>query len=364
MERTRGNPAAEMPETTGIYSRPRLDGKIGERLAAPLVVVAAPAGYGKTVAVADFLHRLVKKGRGLVGWLTLNELDNGLSRFWRRVGERVAACGLDAAPIMDCPGELSDAGMAADFLECTAAVGAEAPFYLVLDDYHLLQGGTIDRWLERVARAAPPGVRVLALSRTLPDISLSALALQRRVAVVSQEDLRFTREETEAWARSIGLALSPRQLDELNRRTDGWISGLYLSTLPLAEDTEDAGYAGHAEDNGEKGGAQSPTGSILGFEGADMHNLLDCEIFARYDAHVRRFLLDICCLEEHDVDTCAAVSGSQDALSLISRAARTNLFIRPDIGRRRYRIHHIFRDFLRERAEIEAPGTGCWRAAS
>ncbi|MDL2263246.1 hypothetical protein LJC31_01195 [Synergistaceae bacterium OttesenSCG-928-I11] len=314
----------------GVYRRTRVASTLKRALTNPLVIVASPAGYGKTTAVEDFFASV--PGRYTVAWTSLTPTDNHPGRFLRNMRRALVDAGADTSSFQG----VDDLGLD-DVLHAFTVVAESLryrpPLVLVLDDFHLLSSEVLVRYVEELVKLRLPNVKILIVSRTLPDFPLTDFAIRNMVALVTQDDLRFTESETRGWLRMREIKLSRESLGELMQETDGWISGMYLHTASLM-----------------------PSGvsiDTLRFLQSSSDDLLHREIFSRYDDEVQKFLLAIAPLDEYPMPLCIAVSGCPDAPGLFERAMRSNMFIRREEGR--YQVHHIFGAFLRNRQSSQSP---------
>ena len=185
----------------GFVARPRLAGALGEGLARRLVLVCAPAGFGKTALLADW----VRSGDRRVAWLSLDAADNDPVRFWRHVvaaldrarpgiGERVG-------PLLGPPAPPSFEGLVTALINGLAAQPGEDEIVLVLDDYHLVDAQRVHASLEFLLEHLPPGLRLVVASRSDPPLPLPRLRASGQLAELRAGELRFTVEEAAALLR-------------------------------------------------------------------------------------------------------------------------------------------------------------------
>ena len=163
----------------GFVARPRLARALGEGLARGLVVVCAPAGFGKTALLADW----VRSGDHRVAWLSLDAADNDPVRFWRHV---IAALdrarpgiGERAGPLLGPPAPLSFEGLVTVLINELAAQPGDGEVLLVLDDYHLIDARQVHGALEFLVEHLPPGLRLALASRSDPPLRLPRLTGRR-----------------------------------------------------------------------------------------------------------------------------------------------------------------------------------------
>ena len=185
----------------GFVPRPRLAERLDDGLAHGLVLVCAPAGYGKTTLLAD----LVQRAEHPVAWLCLDPVDNDPARFWRHVvaaldgvcpgiGERVA-------PLLGPPAPSSYRGLVTALINELADRPGGDQALLVLDDYHLIDAGPVHESLAFLLEYRPPGLSVVLTSRSDPPLALSRLRAGGQLAELRAAELRFTPAEAAALLR-------------------------------------------------------------------------------------------------------------------------------------------------------------------
>ena len=320
----------------GFVARPRLAGA----LAGGLVLVCAPAGFGKTALLADWL----RSGGRPVAWLSLDAGDNDPVRFWRHVvaaldrarpgtGERVA-------PLLGPPPS-SFEGLVTALINELAAQSGENAIVLVLDDYHLISARQVHASLAFLLEHLPPGLHLVLASRSDPPLPLARLRARGQLAELRTDDLRFTAEEAAALLReSAGAALPGTAVAALVARTEGWAAGLQLAALSLRGRSDIAGF-------------------VAAFSGSHRYILdyLTGEVLDGLAEQVREFLLETSVLERLSGGLCDAVTGRDDGQAMLERVEQAGLFLMPlDEVRGWWRYHRLFADLLRARLQQQRPG--------
>jgi LuxR family transcriptional regulator, maltose regulon positive regulatory protein len=216
----------------GALERPRLLRLIDRPTLAPVTLITAPAGFGKSTLAAQWARH---RGRP-VAWVSLRPGSNSLSLLLADLAGAVAAAVLDRGGEVLAPDAAEDAGGAFNALAAALddLAGAGHELALVFDDYHHVENQDVHRAVEALLARLPAGVSVVVLSRTIPPLALGRLRVQGLVREITEADLRFTRAEAEELiAAEANGRLTPSQAARLAERTDGWIAGLRLALLAV-----------------------------------------------------------------------------------------------------------------------------------
>ncbi len=326
----------------GFVSRPRLVEALEGGLARGLVLVCAPAGFGKTVLLADWAQWRDRP----VAWLSLDLGDNDPARFWRHmvaaldgirpgIGERVA-------PLLGPPAPSSFKGLVTTLINELAAPPGEDEVLLVVDDYHLIDAQSVHTPLMFLLEHLPPGLHLVLASRSDPPLPLARLRARGQLAELRADDLRFTADEAAVLLReAVGpdLRLPDDAVAVLAARTEGWAAGLQLTALSLRGQSDVAGF-------------------VATFSGSHRYILdyLAEEVLDRQSAQIRGFLLETSVLERLSGALCDAVTGRADSQAMLEAIERANLFLLPlDDVRSWWRYHHLFADLLRVRLHQQQP---------
>jgi LuxR family maltose regulon positive regulatory protein len=330
----------------GFVPRPRLPGALD----AGLVVVCAPAGFGKTALLADWL----RSGDRPVAWLSLDAGDNDPARFWRHVvaalDQAQPGIGKQVAPLLG-PSPSSLEGLVTALINELAAYPGEKGTVLVLDDYHLIDARQVHTSLAFLAEHLPPGLQLVLASRSDPPLPLARLRARGQLMELRADDLRFTAEEAAALLReSAGGALPGAAVAALVARTEGWAAGLQLAALSLR-------------------GRSDVTEFVAAFSGSHRYILdyLTGEVLDGQPEQVREFLLETSVLERLSGGLCDAVTGRGDGQVMLEHVEQAGLFLTPlDEVRGWWRYHRLFADLLRARVQQQRPGrvTALHRAAA
>ncbi len=318
--------------------RTRLHDVLRQGRTLPLTLIGAPAGWGKSTLVADWL----RQERIAAGWLSLDAGDDDPKRFWRYLllaaDQAGAAAGAIALRRLDAAGSdvLRDV-LPAFVNELTSS---RDPVVLVLDDYHLITSAQVHTSVATLLDRCPPQLHLVLITRADPPLQLSRLRVRGDLAELRAEQLRFSADEAmEFFNERLETKLSERDVHRLLARTEGWAAGLQFAALRLRDRAD-------------------PSAFIERFTGADWHivSYLGEEVLASQPPRVREFLLLTSVLNRMCAPLCDALTGRADGAELINDIHRANLFLIPlDDERRWFRYHHLFGGLLRHELIRTAP---------
>jgi LuxR family maltose regulon positive regulatory protein len=328
-----------------LVARPVLRARLDRGAASTLTLVSAPAGFGKTTLLADWLGEWSAAGPAggrAAAWLSLDESDRHAASFWSYVvaalQTAVPGVGAGALALLQAPQPPPIEGLLATLLNELGAVTTQV--VLVLDDYHAADGAEIQDGMLFLLDHLPPRLHLVLASRADPVLPLARLRARGELVEIRAADLRFTPAEAAAYLNGVmGLDLAARDVASLEGRTEGWIAALQLAALSVQGRDDAAGF-------------------IAGFAGDDRYvvDYLVEEVLQRQSERVRSFLLRTSILGRLSGPLCDAVTGYHDGKAMLEALERANLFVVPlDDRRRWYRYHHLFADMLRARLLDEQP---------
>ncbi len=324
---------------SGAVPRPRLMARLNEGFIRRLVLLSAPAGFGKTTLLAEWARQPEIGSR--TAWLSLDQGDNDPARFlaYLMAALQTVRPNLRTGAL---PGlhSFQPFLMEALLTHLVNELGASPdPLVLVLDDYHLIETRLIHDSLAFLLDHMPPQVHLVIAGRAQPPLPLARLRARNGLVELEAADLRFTAAETAAFLNEVmGLSLSGQQIAALEARTEGWIAGLQLAALSLQ-------------------GREDVAGFIAAFTGRHRYILdyLAEEVLQPQPAPLQAFLLQTAILNRLTGSLCEAVTGQPHGQETLAHLEQANLFIVPlDDERRWYRYHHLFTGLLRHRLALLA----------
>ena len=323
-----------------LIARPRLIELLNRGVANRLTLISAPAGYGKSTLLGEWISQLDAP----VGWLSLDETDQDFVRFLTyfiaALQEIDPSLGASTLGVLSGPTSFSQEEILTELVNEMADF--PTGFVLVLDDYHFINTLTIHQAITFLLDNAPPQFHLIIATRNDPALPMARWRIRRQIGEVREADLRFTLSETGAFLKQVlGYDLQSEQVVGLNNRTEGWIAGLQMAGLSLA-----------------RLGEEETAKFIQDFTGGNRHlvDFLMDEVFARQSEEVQQFLLYTSVLDRFSAPLCQTVVGKDfSSQTLIEHLERANLFLIPlDAHRQWYRYHRLFADFLSHRLQTQA----------
>jgi ATP/maltotriose-dependent transcriptional regulator MalT/two-component SAPR family response regulator len=333
-----------------VLHRARLLARFDDLLEKKLILITAPAGYGKTSLLVDF----VRQSEMPVCWLSLDTLDKDPQRFIAyliaALAERFPTFGKRSNAVLKTVTSFEqDSERLLSSLINEMDNRIDEHFVLVVDDYHFVDFIPHIRDLfSRFVSMAGENCHVILASRrlpTLPDITL--MVARQQVSGFDLEELAFRPDEIHAlFKKNYDIKLTPDVTEKLISQTEGWITGLILSAPEATRGVPDSSSAA----------LRSSRTNTARATGVDLAVYLDQQVLAHQPPELRQFLLQTSLLDEFDADLCEAVLGAGDWKKLIDKVKRNSLFVLPvGLHGKWLRYHHLFGEFLRERILQEAP---------
>lgn len=321
-----------------LLERSPLLHKLQEGVSGPLTLITAPAGYGKTTLIRQWL---ASQPEAAACMLALTERDRDQARFFGRLGEtlRSGVDGFDASAFTPFDaGNNENPSAIADALR-RGLGGVCEPMVLVIDDFQHLTGNTlILETFNDLIQTPPRYLQLLIASRSEPQLRLSHLRLQHQLTELTREDLRFSATETRRLCNALDQPeVSQNTLDHLMQLTEGWVTGLRLALLAARRSGEEAleTFAGHQPD-------------VMAYFG-DM-------VLRGLSDSLRDLCLQSSLFDRMNGPLCDQVLRHSGSALMLENLARQQLFLMPveqDAGW--YRFHPLLRSFLRTRLERETP---------
>jgi len=295
-----------------------------------LTLVSAPAGYGKTTSIRMW----VEQAGCPVAWVTLEKSDNDLKQFLVYVltalGQAVDELGQSALEAVENAQEINLQSVLGLLLNELCSL--DRKIILVLEEYHLIENETIDRFVEAILNQAVANLHLVIATREDPNLPLTRLRARNQLTEIRAADLSFSLEEAAEFLTDVmGVDLPARDAEILATRTEGWAAGLQLAALSLKESTD-------------------KTKQVEAFRGTHRHVLdyLIEEVLNNQSEEMRKFLRRTSILDQLSASLCEAVTGLKDSRNYLHDLETNNLFlVSLDEERLWYRYHALFGELLR-----------------
>jgi ATP/maltotriose-dependent transcriptional regulator MalT len=325
----------------GVVGRPRLSERLSRGAESKLTLISAPAGFGKTTLLAEWLAG-APAGERSAAWVSLDQADNQPASFWTYLITALQTVapgiGANALSLLQRPQAPPIETVLAMLLNELGAVPND--IVLVLDDDHVVDAPDVQSAMAFLLEHLPPQIHLVIATRADPALPLARLRAGGELTEIRAADLRFTPDEAAEYLNDVmGLDLSAPEIAALEGRTEGWIAALQLAALSMRGRDDVAGF-------------------IAGFSGDDRYivDYLVDEVLRRQPDEIRSFLLQTSILSLLSGPLCDAVTGRDTGRTTLAALERGNLFLVPlDDRRRWYRYHQLFADVLRAHLLDEQP---------
>ena len=298
-----------------IYISDRMREMLRPIASCALTAVVAPMGYGKTTAVRWFLAEQAKAGAVV---LQASIYSDNRSIFWKSVQKAFTAAGLTVLEGYDCPADASGAALLLEDL--CAALGGKTPYYLFLDDFHLLGDERVAQFLCRLAYRLPENVHLIVASRNRFLPGEQVVRLGRQLHRIEADGLRLNREELLAYTHRCGVEITAAQAESLLRSCEGWFSAIYLNLHALTE-----------------------RGSLLQ-PGSDIYAMFTAAMLESLPEKTRGFLAVMGLADEFTVEMARAVTALPDAEEALRALTQQNAFVTRLPDGVSFRFHHMMKE--------------------
>ncbi|HWR29318.1 MAG TPA: LuxR C-terminal-related transcriptional regulator [Negativicutes bacterium] len=300
----------------------------------PLTVVEAPMGYGKTTAVKEYLSG----SKAEVLWQTLT--DDSATGFWQGLTHsfrKLDPVGADSLTRLGVP---SNSAFLAEAIRIMEAMEFPARTVIVLDDYHLLSSGDIDRFIELLVKAEILNLHIVVVSRSVFGENTTELVLKGYCHVIEKSSFELSRADIVEYCRLNGVTLSAEEADFLVSYTEGWISAVYLCIMGFQQDKRIEWQV-------------------------SLYELIEKVVYRRCSAEVQEFLLSICIFDSFSAEQAEYMWGKGNTEALLGRLMAGNAFIKYDRVGQTYYMHNIFTSYLRRLFDRQGSDRqqAIWKAA-
>jgi LuxR family maltose regulon positive regulatory protein len=331
------------PSRLELVPRPFLIERLNAGLSGKLTLISAPAGFGKTTLVVDWLaNALPNAYQGRIAWLSLDGKDNTPVQFWNYVIAALQTIDSSWGKVPQTTLQTSPSPPIETILVTliNEIAAQEQPLILGLDDYHEITRPEIHTALEFLVENLPANMHLVMATREDPPLSLSRLRVRGQLTEIRAADLRFSATESTTFFNDLlSLALTSDDIDSLTARTEGWIAGLQLAALSLQNTNDKSEF-------------------VRVFTGSHrfLTDYLVDEVLSRQTPDVQLFLRRTSILERFCIDVCNELVETGDSRQILRQLEQTNLFLTSlDNERHWFRYHHLFAEFLNLRLVENEP---------
>jgi ATP/maltotriose-dependent transcriptional regulator MalT len=319
--------------------RARLLEELDRATQRPVTLIAAPAGYGKTTVVAQWLASNSRPAT--VAWVSPDSPDNDPVRLWTHIATALDRAGCIIA--RDIAGFVAagDHDMLTAVLPRIVDAMAALPsdITVLIDDFDVVRAAECNKQIDFFIKHLPANAHLILITRADPMLRLGRLRAAGQLSEIRADELAFTSQEALALLASDGVQLSSDAVSELMRRTEGWPAGLYLAALSLAS----------RADPGEFVHIFSGNNRFIG-------DYLTEEVLSRQTDDIRNFILDTSILGRFSAPLCDYVTETRHSASILRDLEHTNMFLVPlDSEERWFRFHHLFGAVANSALEAEQP---------
>jgi ATP/maltotriose-dependent transcriptional regulator MalT len=325
--------------SSDVIPRTRLIDRLHGSLGSQIILICAPAGFGKSTLLAQWAQTIDHPN----AWLSLDKHDNDLLTFVHSLAASLQTAFPDAfettASLLKAPRSLPPDQIVPLLVNDLADLSND--FILMLDDYHLIHNREVHTLLELLVEHAPPQLHLVLICRSDPPLPVARWLAKGRLYELRGTDLRFTQEETKAFLTGmLGSETARETAAALNKRTEGWIAALRLAAISLRDTSDSASFLEQLDSNTARSLNSYLVGEIL------MQQTHEVEVFLERTSILDQFCTELCVavMESH-----VSPGQVQDTLDWLEH---TNLFLVPlDKRQKWYRFHHLFQELLQQRLQ-------------
>lgn len=322
--------------TSKLIFREELIEKLENGKDKKLTLVSAPAGYGKSTLIGQWIDNCDLS----YAWYSLDKSDNDITNFLRYTIEGIKSVytniGEDALQLMESNSNPSFETMATHIINDLYEI--QEHFYIIFDDYHLIENQQINQLISFLLNNLPDNIHIVLITRSDPSIPLARLRSQQFITDIRLSDLCFNAKNiNDFFQKSLNINLTMEDAKNLESKTEGWIAGLQLTALSLQ-------------------GKEAVSELVEKLKGDNRHimDYLIEEVLQQQPLELREFLLCTSILSQFNAPLCNQMLNVNNGQEIIEHFERNNMFIIPlDNERNWFRYHHLFASLLQHRLQVQ-----------
>lgn len=325
----------KMPRIGATYvHRKRAESMLSKLDRCKFAFLSAPAGYGKTTAIIDYVNRSGKR----CAWVSIDQDDNDPSRFWSCITASIAEC----VGLRKIEAIVNDAEHIASFVSIDLLIEAietqSEAFILVLDDYHLITNADINKGIEHFIKLSPENVSFVFSSRIDPPKELAMLCVRGVGFNLERNDLMFSEENIKEYFSKNSIVVTDKENKAIYHYSEGWPAGIVAATMRIRERGNRKEYS-----------------KLPAQVDQNIAAYLESEVFDCWPEETKEFLIQTAFLDKLTGSLCDSVTGNNNSAILLRTLSKSNAFvISLDSNEEWYRYHHLFQDFLLERLKLRS----------
>ena len=314
-------------ENEDFLERPRLHALLKKAMDYPLIIVCAGSGYGKTRAV----HSFFKSYDAIAPWMQISEMDNIPLRIWESISKMSLMVSQEYSSRLREIGFPKTDEAFSKFCDSMKQHISSLPGKVIgiFDDFHLLHNPEILSFFERMVSSSPSNMPLMLITRSMPDINLVGLSMRKKVFIIQEDTLTFTEDEISKYFSQLNLIVTNVDIRNIYDDTQGWAFAINLIGRSLAKKQKYERYALEAMKK-------------------NIFKFIETEIFQTVSEPLRRFLMRIALLDRLFASLVKTLTNDDN---LINGMEMLNAYIRYDFNMDTYMMHHMLRDYLRQKQE-------------
>lgn len=325
-----------LPGENLVHRTPLFE-KLNEGLKRKLILVSAPAGFGKTTIIADWIH----ENKIPTAWFSIDNNNNDVVDFLNYIVAAIQTInkeiGLNAQNLLSSPNSAQPESVIN--LLINDILNIKEDFLLVLDDFHLINNTEVIKISNYLLEHAPENIHLVIITRADPNFPIAKLRSKHQLLELRSSDLSFSATDiSNLYNKNFKLKLSTQDIQALEAKTEGWIAGLQLAAISLQAHEDKSAF-------------------IEAFAG-DNRYIMDYlieEVLKVQTDEIKDFLLSTSILEQISAPLCDMLLNREDSQLVLEKLEKNNMFLIPlDEKHKWYRYHHLFAQLLKQRLQFKS----------